>query len=124
MSDEVTRTFPLIHSQHVRTVASFYELLGFEVVKSHPDLAEPWYTALRRGSAELCISAIMGDTEQATPSSTIELFVFVDDVDRTVSRMRESGAIVLGEPQDMPWGERVARLVDPDGNQVAIAAIS
>ena len=24
------------------------------------------------------------------------------------------------EPQDMPWGERLAILLDPDGNQVCL----
>jgi lactoylglutathione lyase len=29
---------------------------------------------------------------------------------------------VLREPADMPWGERVAYLADPEGNVVALAA--
>ena len=30
--------------------------------------------------------------------------------------------IVLREPADMPWGERVAYVSDPDDNPVALAA--
>ena len=28
---------------------------------------------------------------------------------------------VLAEPEDMPWGERMAYVSDPDGNPVALA---
>jgi len=29
---------------------------------------------------------------------------------------------VLREPEDMPWGERIAAVADPDGNPVALCA--
>jgi lactoylglutathione lyase len=35
--------------------------------------------------------------------------------------MRADGVTVLREPTDMPWGERVAYVTDPDGNPVALA---
>ena len=50
-----------------------------------------------------------------------ELFVYVDGVDRLVEEMRAAGLTVLREPTDMPWGERVAYVTDPDGNPVALA---
>ena len=31
------------------------------------------------------------------------------------------GATVFRKPQDMPWGERVAWVADPEGNPVALA---
>jgi lactoylglutathione lyase len=31
------------------------------------------------------------------------------------------GAPVLQRPTDMPWGERLAYVTDPDGNPVALA---
>jgi lactoylglutathione lyase len=45
----------------------------------------------------------------------------VDDVDAAVERAQGDGAPVLREPQDMPWGERIAHVSDPDGNPVALA---
>jgi lactoylglutathione lyase len=50
-----------------------------------------------------------------------ELFVYVDDVDSAVSELRVRGASVLREPADMPWGERVAFVTDPEGNVVSLA---
>ena len=51
------------------------------------------------------------------------MFVYVDDVDDAVEGLRATGAAVLREPADMPWGERVAYVSDPDGNPVALAGI-
>jgi lactoylglutathione lyase len=50
-----------------------------------------------------------------------ELFVYVDEVDRLVEELRDDGVYVLREPADMPWGERVAYVTDPEGNPVALA---
>jgi len=31
---------------------------------------------------------------------------------------------VIGEPADQPWGERMATVLDPDGNKVIVASRS
>jgi lactoylglutathione lyase len=56
------------------------------------------------------------------PGPRHELFVCVEDVDATFARVREAGATALREPADMPWGERVAFVRDPEGNVVTLAA--
>jgi len=43
-----------------------------------------------------------------------------DDVDGAFERMRESGAEVLQEPIDQPWGPRDCAFRDPSGNTVRI----
>ena len=50
-----------------------------------------------------------------------ELFVYVDDVAATVAAARERGFEVAREPEDQPWGERTALVLDPDGNPVTLA---
>jgi lactoylglutathione lyase len=49
------------------------------------------------------------------------MFVYVDELDRLIEHLRADGAAVLCDPADMPWGERVAYVADPDGNPVALA---
>ncbi|WP_436764444.1 VOC family protein [Streptosporangium sp. V21-05] len=44
--------------------------------------------------------------------------VKVDDVDGLLDRVEAAGGRVLGPSTDMPWGERVAHVHDPDGNMV------
>ncbi len=43
------------------------------------------------------------------------VYVFVDDVDAHCERAREGGAIVLLEPADQPWGDRMYCATDPEG---------
>jgi lactoylglutathione lyase len=83
------------------------------------------YIALRRDGAKVAV------TDESSPRLLAgvepgrgprhELFVYVDDVDRTVADLRSRGASVLREPTDMPWGERVAFVTDPEGNIVSLA---
>jgi predicted enzyme related to lactoylglutathione lyase len=42
--------------------------------------------------------------------------VTVDKVDALLDRVEPAGGRVRGPPNDMPWGQRVAHIVDPDGN--------
>ncbi len=43
-----------------------------------------------------------------------------DDLDATVEKVRASGAEVLQEPADQPWGVRDCAFRDPSGNLVRI----
>jgi predicted enzyme related to lactoylglutathione lyase len=45
-----------------------------------------------------------------------------DDVDQAFERARASGAEVLQEPIDQPWGPRDCAFRDPSGNMVRIQA--
>ena len=45
-----------------------------------------------------------------------------DDVDATFETVRASGAEVLQEPVDQPWGPRDCAFRDPSGSTVRIAA--
>jgi lactoylglutathione lyase len=81
---------------------------------------------LRRGTAEIAVAHETSFPEEAAPgkghSPRCEMFVFVEAVDTAVAALRAQGTPVLREPTDMPWGERVAHIADPDGNSVAITS--
>jgi lactoylglutathione lyase len=120
------RAFPVVYVSDVGRSARFYERLGFErSFQFPPDAEEPGYVGMRRADAELAlvdrqwpedaIGAELGDGPR------FEMFVYVDDVDATVGALRPEGILVLSDPADMPWGERVAYVADPEGNPVALA---
>jgi lactoylglutathione lyase len=48
------------------------------------------------------------------------LWVYADSCDEAIERLRGGGATVTEEPADQPWGERIARVLDPDGNEVIV----
>jgi lactoylglutathione lyase len=120
------RAFPLIFARRVSDTARFYEQLGFTRQAQNPPSGEPSYVGLRRGSAEAAIVDFGWARSQydgaPVESAGYEMFVFVDDVDTTIKELRSAGVSVLREPADLPWGERVAHVADPDGNPVALAA--
>ena len=54
-------------------------------------------------------------------SSPVVLFVYVEDVDRTVDRAVAGGAQVLLRVQNQFWGDRIAWIMDPSGHVWTIA---
>jgi PhnB protein len=51
-------------------------------------------------------------TVGASPAS---LFLYVENVDKTVAKAVGLGATIQGEVMDMFWGDRCGMVVDPDG---------
>lgn len=49
-------------------------------------------------------------------SSSVVIYLYLDDVDATMARAVAAGAKVLTPIQDMPWGDRTVRLIDPAGH--------
>jgi lactoylglutathione lyase len=102
--------------------------LGFDRHFQLPTEGEPGYVGLRRGGYEVAVVDAGWPGEQyglqVGDGVRFELFVYVDEVDRLIDELRAGGVAVLCEPADMPWGERVAYVTDPDENPVARAQAS
>ena len=54
--------------------------------------------------------------------SPIVLYVPCRKIDDLTARARAAGATIVSEPADMFWGERIARIADPDGYVWCFAA--
>jgi lactoylglutathione lyase len=120
------RAFPVLYAKDVEAVAAFYTRLGFEEHFRMPGSdGSAGYVALRRDEAELAVTTEESPRTLAGvepgPGPRHELFVYVADVDETVTELRAEGTSVLREPADMPWGERLAFVRDPEGNVVSLA---
>jgi lactoylglutathione lyase len=120
------RAFPVLYAKDVAAVAAFYERLGFveHFRLPGPDGA-PGFVGLRRDGSELAVTVedsprMLAGVEPG-PGPRHELFVYVEDVDTTVAALRGAGAEIVREPVDMPWGERVGFVADPEGNLVSLA---
>lgn len=48
-------------------------------------------------------------------------FSTIQNLDDVAERARAAGITLDHEPQEMPWGQRVMALTDPDGFQISIA---
>ena len=77
------------------------------------------YAGLDLGSSHLGIG-FTPDLPVATSPRPMSLWVYVADCDAAVAALRSAGVTITEEPADQPWGERVARVLDPNGNEVIL----
>jgi len=60
--------------------------------------------------------------QELLTKGVLPMIIFcVDDLDSTFERVRASGAEVLQEPMDQPWGPRDSAFRDPSGNMVRVS---
>ena len=110
------RAFPIISVEDVPATRSFYERLGFRLAYQFPEDGEPAFITMERGASSIGIGA------GAEVEDRLAYWVYVDDVDAALRALAEAGAPVVAEPEDQPWGERVARTRDPGGTLVYLGA--
>lgn len=63
---------------------------------------------------ELYIHRILGTHSPLRPE-TVEVHFTVSDVDKAVHALKDKGIVFEQEPQNMPWGTRIASVRDPEG---------
>ena len=108
---------PIVVSADVEHLRRFYaELLGAVETQRVPEEGPLFYLGLRLGDSDLGLVQDV-DAEDA-PAGRILLSIDVPDVAALVPRIAPLGGIVVGGPNDMPWGQRVLHIKDPDGNTV------
>jgi len=121
-----TRAFPVVYAWDVERMARFWELLGFERHYQLPPDGEPGYVGLRTASAELAVTHANWAAERygltMVEGPRFEMYVYVDDLDIAVQRLRTKRIRVLRDPEVMPWGETIATVADPEGNPVVLCA--
>jgi catechol 2,3-dioxygenase-like lactoylglutathione lyase family enzyme len=114
------------------SLAFYRDALGLEV---RNDVGSDGFRWVTLGSAaqpdlEVVLSEPHAGRSQADGDALQELLtkgvlpmiVFrTDDLDATFEKVRASGAEVLQEPIDQPWGPRDCAFRDPSGNMVRIS---
>jgi lactoylglutathione lyase len=117
----ITELFPILSTPDIRRALAFYrDLLGGVVSYEFPGPdGEPAYVGLDIGSSHMGIG-LATDGAVGSAARAMSLWLYADDCDETVERLRAAGTAITEEPTDQPWGERVARVLDPDGNEVII----
>ncbi|XMN11771.1 VOC family protein (plasmid) [Streptomyces griseobrunneus] len=108
---------PVILTADQDVLLGFYtKLFGAEEIFRVPEEGAAFYLGLRIGNTDLGLVAKANPGTGAAPR--ILLSIGVDDVDETLALVEALGGSVSGGPNDMPWGQRVAHIKDPDGNPV------
>jgi predicted enzyme related to lactoylglutathione lyase len=107
---------PIVVTPDVDRLQRFYrELLDAVVTERRPDDGPVFYVGLRIGNSQLGLVA----NDEVSPGvpGRVLLSIAVPDVDAAVARVPALGGEASGAT-DMPWGQRVAHIRDPDGNAV------
>lgn len=116
----VRSLFPILNSRNLPQLVRFYEdALDATVEYRFASGDEDDYVSLRLGTEALGIGRV---PDAATDGDRVALWFYVDDVDAAHAAWVLVGGESVQPPQDMPWGERVAQVRDPDGNLANLAA--
>jgi lactoylglutathione lyase len=114
MFDEI---FPILSTTDMARSLGFYrDLLGAAVTYPFPADGDPDYVSVTIGGSHLGIG------RQDEPGGSATLWAYTDDCDAAFDRLRAAEVVIIQEPADQPWGERMGVVLDPDGNRVHIAS--
>ncbi len=108
----------------VRTMDFYTRAFGFAVRLTSPDGD---YGELETGQTRLCFAATemirgLGKDPAETPVArpAFEIALATDDVPAALARAVEAGGTEVMAPTQMPWGQVISYIKDPDGTLVEI----
>jgi predicted enzyme related to lactoylglutathione lyase len=108
---------PVIVTNDLDRLLAFYTgLLGAKEVMRFPQDGPVFYVGLSLGDSELGLSSD-ADVQPGSPGRML-LSIEVPDVDVLLPNVSGLGGESTSGANDMPWGQRVAHIKDPDGNVV------
>lgn len=108
----------VIMTADLERLRQFYaSLFGARETMRVPETGPLFFLGLRIGESPL---GLVSDpkVEGNGPAGRLLLSIDVDSPDHLLVEVEPLGGRVLGPPTDMPWGQRVAHIEDPDGNLI------
>lgn len=90
----------------------FYRALGLTPIVDN----RPHYARFLCPAGDSTFSIAQGEPA----GSGTHVYFECDDLDRTVSELRDAGIPIVGEPEDKTWLWREAELRDPGGNCIIL----
>lgn len=121
-------TYAILYVDNVRKSLDFYQqAFGFETHLLHE--SGDW-GELATGTTRLCFSshqlmAQLGKTtSKANPKApSFEVAFTTSDVPQAVEKAIAAGAKLIQAPEQMPWGQIVAYVADPDGVLIELCTL-
>jgi PhnB protein len=78
------------------------------------------HATLKIGSALLMVHGevphLASRAPQPDASSPVVIYLYVGDVDAVIKRALTAGARIVLPVADQSWGDRVGRIIDPEGH--------
>jgi lactoylglutathione lyase len=109
--------FPILQTADIAQAGAFYvERLGFGETYRLPEQGPPTFVVVSLVAFSLGLAA----ADEVAPPGRVALWLYSDDVDAEIGRLRGAGVEVVKDAEDQEWGERMASVLDPDGNEIFI----
>jgi uncharacterized glyoxalase superfamily protein PhnB len=106
-----------------RSIAFYRDVLGFVIGDEWRDNGQIQGCEMRAGSVLFMLTQddfAKGRDRQKGVGTRLHVST-AQDIDRLATEIRARGGTLDQEPADMPWGERVFMITDPDGFKLTIA---
>lgn len=114
----ITSLFPILRTTDLSRLVEFYEqAFGASVAYRFEQDGVDVYVAVAVGGGQIGI----GLEPDVSRGDAIALWLYADDADAAYRSAIDADAASVSEPEDMPWGERVGQVRDPDGNLLYLA---
>ena len=106
------------------SLAWYRDVLGCEVDREMERDGKLRGVALRAGDVRFLINQDDGAKgfDRIKGAGLSLMFSTRQSVDAVAAYIEAHGGTLVSEPADMPWGQRVFRVVDPDGYAFAVSA--
>ena len=121
----------VVYTQDMARATAFYrDTLGLELRNDVANEGFRWVTV--GAAAQPGVGIVLTNYLNGSPADGDAVAALVakgalngvhfhtDDLDDTFEKVRDSGAEIVQEPTDQPWGTRDCALRDPSGNLVRI----
>ena len=98
--------FPILSVSNLEAALAFYrDQLEFVEIYRFPEHGDPVYVGLELGTSRLGIGADPSVLSEGRPDldRPFDLWIYADDCDVAVDRLRSAGVHVDEEPADQPW---------------------
>jgi predicted enzyme related to lactoylglutathione lyase len=106
---------PIVLTRDLARLLTFYrEVLGATETDRVPAEGPASFVGLRIGDSDV---GLVAEAEAPEEPPRVLLSITVDDVDALLPRVTARGG-TANPANDMPWGQRVAHVQDPDGNPI------
>jgi uncharacterized glyoxalase superfamily protein PhnB len=90
-----------------------------------PDGKKTQHARIRIGNSPIMLGAEGGPMNTKSPlalgGTAVSLYLYVEDVDATFAQAKKSGAQVVQPVDDMFWGDRYGKVLDPFGHEWGLA---
>jgi uncharacterized glyoxalase superfamily protein PhnB len=112
---------PMLFAKDVKALAEFYrDSFGFDLLVEMIDAEGNGFAEVKTGESKFMIIE-EEEIKQTTAPSTLGgvsvcYYVYVLDVDKYLVELKSKKVTIAQECIDMPWGDRCAVAIDPEGH--------